>query len=195
MMGLVKHQESEFAKILQERFAQLPAIDQKYFQYGSAMIGVSAATSGLLYNRAFRQVMKVRRGFLISSLVVTSLPMFQTTLLYQVAIPGAIMAGKMKCSLCNTLRGTCIGAIVGGLGSASLAALMSTLYFLKYDKRPLPPQVFRFCLDIYKPVLMRMKYFFLFQTVFCMAVSARYYTVYEKMLMMAPPRQQEGPKE
>lgn len=193
MGQLVKRPESEFEKLLRVRFNQLPTIDQRCFQYGSVLIGVSASAFGLLCSREFRQVMKVRRGFLLSSLVVTSLPLLQTTFLYQLAIPNAIMAGKMNCSLCNTIRGTSIGAVVGGLGSASLAALLSTIYFLKYDKRPLPNDVFRFCIGLYKPVVMRMKYFFLFQTVLSMAVSAGYYAIYEKMLMMPP--QEEGPKE
>ncbi|XP_075707524.1 transmembrane protein 126A [Rhinoderma darwinii] len=194
-MELVKRPESELTKLLRVRFKQLPAIDQAFFKHGSVLIGLSASILGLQCNRVFRQTMKVRRGVLLSSLIVSSFPLIQTTFLYQVAIPNAIMAGKMKCSLCNTLRGTCIGLVVGGLGSASLAALVSTVYFLKYDKRPLPNAVFRFCINLYRPAAMRLKYFFLLQTVLCMAVSARYYTVYEKMLMMPPPPpQEEEPK-
>ncbi|KAG8546559.1 hypothetical protein GDO81_018655, partial [Engystomops pustulosus] len=154
----------------------------KYFQYGSLLIGLSASTSGLVCNTVFRQTLKIRRGYIISSLIVSTLPLFQTTILYKIAIPGTIMAGKMNCSLCNTLRGTAIGGIVGGLGSASLAALVSTAYFIKYDKRPLPNDLFRFCINLYRPAMMRLKYFFLFQTLLCTAVSAGYYTIYEKML-------------
>ncbi|XP_040282327.1 transmembrane protein 126A-like [Bufo bufo] len=187
--------ESQFAKLLRERFNQLPAIDQKYFHYGSLIVGLSASASGLLSNKIFRETLKVRRGFLLSSLVVTSLPLFQTTILYHTAIPNSIMAGKMNCPLCNTLRGTTVGAVVGGLGSASLAALVSTMYFLKYNKKPLPNDAFRFCINLYRSAVMRMKYFFLFQAVLCMAVSARYYAVYEKMLLMPPLQHEEGPKE
>ncbi|XP_069828109.1 transmembrane protein 126A-like [Dendropsophus ebraccatus] len=189
-MEPVKSPKSEFQKLLRERFSELPAIDQKYFQYGSGLIGLSASASGLLCNKIFRETMKIRRGFLISSLVVSSLPLFQTTFLYHLAIPNAIMAGKMNCSLCNTLRGTCIGVVVGGLGSASLAAFVSTVYFLKYDKRPLPRDLFRFCISLYKPALMRMRFFLLSQAIFSMAVSAQYYVVYEKMLMM--PQEEQG---
>ncbi|KAM4044692.1 transmembrane protein 126A isoform 1-T2 [Anomaloglossus baeobatrachus] len=192
-MERAENPQSEFAKFLQMRFSELPVIDQKYFQYGSVLVGLSASTSGLLSSRIFRQTMKVRRGFIISSFIVTSLPLFQTTLLYHVAIPNAIMSGKMNCSLCNTIRGTCIGTIAGGLGSASLAALVTTAYFLKYDKRPLPNDLFRFCINLYKPALMKLKYFFLLQSLFCMAVSARYYAVYEKMLMI-PPQPEEAQK-
>ncbi|XP_056417358.1 transmembrane protein 126A-like isoform X2 [Hyla sarda] len=191
-MGSVRRPQSEFEKLLQLRFTQLPALDQSYFQYGSLVIGLSASTSGLLCNRVFRELMKVRRGFLVSSLIVSTLPLFQTTALYHMAIPKAIMAGKMKCSLCNTLRGTCIGTIVGGLGSASLAAFMSTIYFLKYDKKPLPNDVFRFCISLYRPAIIKLKYFFLFQAVLSMAISAHYYALYEKMLMMPP--EEEEPK-
>ncbi|XP_066443582.1 transmembrane protein 126A-like [Eleutherodactylus coqui] len=182
-MEVVKPPESEFVKLLQVRFQQLPSYDQKFFQYGSVLIGLSASTSGLLCNQAFRQVMKIRRGFLFSSIIVTGIPLFQLTVLYQFAIPKAIMAGKMTCPLCNTVRGTCVGAIAGGLGSASLAALMSTLYFIKYDKKPLPTDLFRFSLNLYKPALMKLKYFFFFQALFSMAVSVHYYTIYEKMLV------------
>ncbi|XP_077154759.1 transmembrane protein 126A [Ranitomeya variabilis] len=192
-MGHPENPQSEFAKFLNVRLSELPAVDRKYFKYGSLLIGLSAATSGFLSSQVFRQTMKVRRGFLISSFIVTSLPLFQTTFVYQLAIPNTIMSGRMNCSLCNTIRGTCIGAIVGGLGSASLAAFLSTAYFLKYDKRPLPNNVFRFCINLYKPALLKLKYFFLFQTIFCMAVSARYYAVYEKMLMI-PPQLEEAQK-
>ncbi|XP_073517859.1 transmembrane protein 126A [Phyllobates terribilis] len=185
-MGHPESPQSEFAKFLEVKFSELPAVDQKYFKYGSVLIGLSAATSGFLSSQIFRQTMKVRRGFILSSFIVTSFPLLQTSFIYQLAIPHAIMSGKMNCSLCNTIRGTCIGAIVGGVGSASLAALLSTAYFLKYDKRPLPKNVFRFSINLYKPALLKLKYFFLFQTIFCMAISARYYAVYEKMLMMSP---------
>ncbi|XP_069615435.1 transmembrane protein 126A isoform X2 [Ranitomeya imitator] len=129
-MGHPESPQSEFSKFLDVRLSELPAVDRKYFKYGSLLIGLSAATSGFLSSQVFRQTMKVRRGFLISSFIVTSLPLFQTTFIYQLAIPNTIMSGRMNCSLCNTIRGTCIGAIVGGLGSASLAAFLSTAYFL-----------------------------------------------------------------
>ncbi|CAJ0944677.1 unnamed protein product, partial [Ranitomeya imitator] len=94
-MGHPESPQSEFSKFLDVRLSELPAVDRKYFKYGSLLIGLSAATSGFLSSQVFRQTMKVRRGFLISSFIVTSLPLFQTTFIYQLAIPNTIMSDDL----------------------------------------------------------------------------------------------------
>ncbi|XP_075054755.1 transmembrane protein 126A-like [Mixophyes fleayi] len=184
-MEVTKTLPSSDASLLKAKFTQLPKFDQRIFEYGSVFIGANTAASGLVANNLFSKILKVRPSFLWPSLVVAGIPFFQTKIFYDILIPSSLMAGLPRSPLHNTV-GILVGTGLGGLTAVSLAAAINTAYFFKDETKPVPESVSRFAVKIFKPVLLKMKYLFLFQAAFSVLLSYSHYAIYEKMLTLPP---------
>ncbi|XP_063807413.1 transmembrane protein 126A [Pseudophryne corroboree] len=173
------------ASLLQARFAQLPVLDQKIFDYGSIFIGANTAASGLVAHNLFGKLLQVRPSFIVPSLVVASIPFFQSKIFYELFIPNSLMAGKVRSPLHNTV-GVLVGTVLGSMTAVTLAAAINTGYLVKYDTKPLQDSVFSFTIRIFRPVLLKMKYLFLFQAIFSLGLGYTHCAIYEKMLLLPP---------
>lgn len=170
------------AEMLLKNFERLPDIDQKLFSYGPLYLGGNAGLAGLVSNSLYRRALNVREARIASSLPMAVLPFLTTCALYTAAVSNPLLSGDL-CPLCSIMRGALIGVIGGGVYPILLALPINIGLASRYQTAPLPEKgnTLRYCLDVSKPVLRKMRAVLVLQGFFGSYLGSRHYETYAKL--------------
>uniref|UniRef100_A0A8D0EZF1 Transmembrane protein 126A n=1 Tax=Strix occidentalis caurina TaxID=311401 RepID=A0A8D0EZF1_STROC len=120
---------------------------------------------GLAANNFFRNILHVRRAFIVSALPMAVIPFLSTAAVYEVFVREPLFSGQLNCEVCAVVRGGLVGAVVGGLYPVFLALPLSASLAARYSSSPLPGKenLLRFWLSVSQPVFRKMSWAVLVQ--------------------------------
>lgn len=174
---------SQIAEMLHKNFERLPDTDQKLFIYGPLYLAGNAGLAGLISNSFYRRVLHVRQGPFASSLPMAVLPFLTTYALYNAAVSGPLMQGDLNCPSCALMRGALVGVVGGGVYPILLALPVNLGLASTYKTSPMPEKghVFKFSVEIARPVVRKMRAVILLQALFGTYLSSRLFDSYTKL--------------
>lgn len=178
--GLTK---AVIAEMLLQNFERLPDIDQKVFSYGPLYLGGNAGLAGLISNSLYRRALNVRQAPITSSLPMAVLPFLTTSALYSATVSNPLLSGDLNCPMCSIIRGAVVGVIGGGVYPILLALPMNIGLASRYSTAPMPEKgnMIRYCVEISRPVLRRMRAVLVLQAFFGTYLGSRHYETYTKL--------------
>ncbi|CAN9514922.1 unnamed protein product [Ophioblennius macclurei] len=181
------------SEMLLKNFEKLPDIEQKLFAYGPAYLGGNAALAGLISNSFYRRALNVRQALFASSLPMAVLPFLTTYTLYNVAVSQPLMNGDLNCPTCCLLRGAMVGVFGGWAYPILMALPLNTGLASRYSTSPLPEKgaLMRFCVDLSRPVVNKMRAVLLLQAFFGTYLSSRHFDIYSKLAEITFGRKEE----
>ncbi|XP_041846636.1 transmembrane protein 126A [Melanotaenia boesemani] len=171
------------AEMLMKNFEKLPDIDRKIFLYGPLYLGGNAGFAGLISNSLYRRILNVRAAPFASSLPMAVLPFLTTCALYNAAVSHPLLSGEINCPSCTLMRGALIGVVGGGLYPILLALPLNIGLASRYSTAPLPEKanMLRYCVDISRPVIKKMRAVLLLQALFGTYLGSRHFSAYTKL--------------
>lgn len=171
------------AEMLLKNFERLPDIDQKLFTYGPLYLGGNAGLAGLISNSLYRRALNVREARIASNLPMAVLPFLTTCALYSAAVSNPLLSGDLDCPMCSIIRGALVGVIGGGVYPILLALPMNIGLASRYYTAPMPEKgnMLRYCVEISKPVLRRMRAVIILQGFFGTYLGSRHFETYTKL--------------
>ncbi|KAM9377371.1 transmembrane protein 126A [Pholidichthys leucotaenia] len=174
---------SVIAEMLQKNLEKLPDIDRKMLAYGPLYLGGNAALAGLISNSLYRRALNVKQAWFASSLPMAVLPFLGTVAVYTAVVTKPLLAGDLDCPTCAVIRGALVGAVGGGLYPILLALPLNVGLASRYYTTPLPEKgnMLRFCVDVVRPVLRRMKPVVLLQAGFGAYLGTRNSESYHRL--------------
>lgn len=175
-------------EMLSRNFERLPDIEKNLFMYAPVYLGGNAALAGLISNSLYRRTLHVRQAAISSSMPLAVLPFLTTFALYSAAVSTPLMSAELNCPSCVMMRGALIGVVGGGLYPILLALPVNLGLAARYKTTPLPEKgnQIRFCMDISKPVLRRMRAVMVLQAFFGTYLSSRNFETYTMLFQMTP---------
>ncbi|XP_056141225.1 transmembrane protein 126A [Lampris incognitus] len=175
-----------FYEMMLGNFDRLPETDKKVFTHGPFYLGANSALAGLIANSFYRRVLNVAQARIASSLPMAVLPFVTTVILYDAAIKNPLLYGDINCPTCVLLRGAVVGVFGGGLYPILLALPVNASLAARYNTTPMPEKgnIFRFFMDISKPVLRKMRVVLVFQAIFGTYLSSRHFDTYVSLAKM-----------
>lgn len=172
------------AKMLQENFEKLPAIDQKFFMYGSLYLGGNAAFAGLIANSLFRRALNVKASPFLSSMSASTMSFFTTYAMYCAAVTVPILNGGINCPTCCVTRGALVGVVGGALYPIIVTLPLNLFFASRYNTTPMPEDGarLRFAMDTARPVLRKMRPVMVLQAIFGAYLGSRDFETYTKLV-------------
>lgn len=180
--------KAAIVELIARNFERLPDIEKKLFMYAPVYLGGNAALAGLISNSLYRRTLNVRQAAISSSMPLAVLPFITTFALYNAAVSSPLMSADLNCPSCVMMRGALVGVVGGGLYPVLLALPVNLGLATRYQTSPLPERgnQIRFCVDISKPVLRRMRAVLLLQAFFGTYLSSRNFKTYTMLFQMTP---------
>lgn len=171
------------AEMLAKNFERLPDIDQKLFKYGPVYFGANAGLVGLVANSLYRRALNVTQAHFTSSLPMAVLPFLTTVAMYNAAVSGPLLAGDLNCPSCALLRGALVGVAGGALYPIVLALPVNFGLATKYSTALMPEKgnVLRYCVDLSRPILGKMRVVVVLQAFFGTYLGSRHFQSYSKL--------------
>lgn len=171
------------AEMLAKNFERLPDIEKKLFMYGPMYLGGNAGLAGLISNSLYRRALNVKQAPIASSLPMAVLPFLTTFVLYNAAVSNPLMSGDLNCPSCALLRGALVGVVGGGVYPILLALPVSLGLASRYNTAPMPEKgnLFRYWVDLSRPILRRMRAVLVLQAFFGTYLSSRHFEAYTKL--------------
>ncbi|KAM5180035.1 transmembrane protein 126A [Mantella aurantiaca] len=173
-------------EFLQQNFKRLPRFEQFFFQYGSSLVSINSFACGLMAHSLFRNTLKVRRGYLLSCLPVTAVPVVFTAIYHELLVTQPLIEGSLTCHVCAMVRSGYIGVCMGGVAPVLLAAFVNLMMVPNAMRSPVHGSVMREMISFTKPVFMRLRYFLLYEAIASVFLSTRQFATIEKLLQMPP---------
>lgn len=172
------------AEMVAKKFERLPDIEKKFFIYGPVYLGGNAALAGLISNSLYRRTLNVTKAAFSSSLPMAVLPFITTIALYNAAVSSPLLSANLNCRSCVMMRGALIGVVGAGLYPILLALPLNVGLASRYNSTILPEMgnQIRFCVDITKPILKKMRAVLVIQALFGTFLSARNFKTYTMMV-------------
>uniref|UniRef100_A0A8D0EWN4 Transmembrane protein 126A n=1 Tax=Strix occidentalis caurina TaxID=311401 RepID=A0A8D0EWN4_STROC len=139
---------------------QLSFFHRNLCNHGSYFLAANASVCGLAANNFFRNILHVRRAFIVSALPMAVIPFLSTAAVYEVFVREPLFSGQLNCEVCAVVRGGLVGAVVGGLYPVFLALPLSASLAARYSSSPLPGKenLLRFWLSVSQPVFRKMSW-------------------------------------
>lgn len=180
-------------EMLLMNFERLPDIEQKLFAYGPVYLGGNAALAGLITNSLYRRALNVSQARFASSLPMAAMPFLTTYALYNAVVSQPLLTGDLNCPSCCLLRGALVGMFGGCVYPILLALPLNTGLASRYSTAPLPEKeaLLRFCVDLSRPVLRKMRVVLLLQAFFGTYLSSRHFEIYRKLAEITFSRKEE----
>ncbi|XP_068596558.1 transmembrane protein 126A [Brachionichthys hirsutus] len=175
------------AEMLAKNFQRLPDREQKLLTHGPLFLATNASLAGLIANSLYRRALNVTRGVIASSLPMAVLPFMTTFTLYSGVVSNPLLLGDLNCPSCVLLRGALVG-VVGGAVYPVLLALPINLGFAVLHSTIVKPEkgnTLRYCVDVSRPVLRKMRVVMVIQALFGTYLSSRNFETYHKLAQMA----------
>ncbi|XP_048389200.1 transmembrane protein 126A [Stegostoma tigrinum] len=175
-------------EMLLERFQQLPELDRKFFSYGPIYLGINSAFAGLIANSFFRRILNIAQARFASSLPMGILPFLTTVAGYNAAVSKPLLSGDINCPTCALVRGGLVASLGGGLYPVLLALPINAGLALRYNTAPMPQRgnILRFWITVCQPVMRKLSFILILQTLFGVYLSSKHYAIYMKMLSLPP---------
>ncbi|XP_048873501.1 transmembrane protein 126A [Brienomyrus brachyistius] len=173
-------------ELLLKKYERLPDTDKKLFAYGPVYLGANGAFAGLIANSLFRRVLNVTQGRITSCLPMAVLPFLTTVALYNGVVSNSLMSGELNCPTCALIRGGVVGAVSGGLYPILLALPVNAGLATRYNTAPMPGKgnILRFWMAVTQPIVRKMSFVVILQTLFGVFLSSKHYDIYVKMLKL-----------
>ncbi|CAM9582297.1 unnamed protein product [Bubo scandiacus] len=171
-------------EVIQKILNELPKADQNLCNHGSYFLAANASICGLAANNFFRNILHVRRAFIVSALPMAVIPFLSTAAVYEVFVREPLFSGQLNCEVCTVVRGGLVGAVVGGLYPVFLALPLSASLAARYSSSPLPGKenLLRFWLSVSQPVFRKMSWAVLVQVLTGLYLATKHHGIYVKIL-------------
>ncbi|XP_074716476.1 transmembrane protein 126A-like [Strix uralensis] len=171
-------------EVIQKILNELPKADQNLCNHGSYFLAANASICGLAANNFFRNILHVRRAFIVSALPMAVIPFLSTAAVYEVFVREPLFSGQLNCEVCAVVRGGLVGAVVGGLYPVFLALPLSASLAARYSSSPLPGKenLLRFWLSVSQPVFRKMSWAVLVQVLTGLYLATKHHGIYVKIL-------------
>ncbi|KAK9517987.1 hypothetical protein VZT92_023316 [Zoarces viviparus] len=171
------------AEMLAKNFEKLPDLDQKLFKYGPMYLGGNGGLAGLISNSLYRRALNVTQAPIASSLPMAVLPFLTTAALYNAVVSAPLMSGDLNCPTCALIRGALVGVVGGGVYPILLALPVNVGLATRYNTAPLPEKgnLFRYWMDLSRPVLRKMRAVLVLQIFFGTYLSSKHFESYTKL--------------
>ncbi|XP_074672476.1 transmembrane protein 126A-like [Strix aluco] len=171
-------------EVIQKILNELPKADQNLCNHGSYFLAANASICGLAANNFFRNILHVRRAFIVSALPMAVIPFLSTAAVYEVFVHEPLFSGQLNCEVCAVVRGGLVGAVVGGLYPVFLALPLSASLAARYSSSPLPGKenLLRFWLSVSQPVFRKMSWAVLVQALTGLYLATKHHGIYVKIL-------------
>ncbi|NXF64442.1 T126A protein, partial [Ciccaba nigrolineata] len=171
-------------EVIQKILNELPKADQNLCNHGSYFLAANASLCGLAANNFFRNILHVRRAFIVSALPMAVIPFLSTAAVYEVFVREPLFSGQLNCEVCAVVRGGLVGAVVGGLYPVFLALPLSASLAARYSSSPLPGKenLLRFWLSVSQPVFRKMSWAVLVQVLTGLYLATKHHGIYVKIL-------------
>ncbi|XP_010793004.1 transmembrane protein 126A [Notothenia coriiceps] len=182
------------SEMLGKNFERLPDFDKKLFLYGPLYLAGNGALAGLISNSLYRRGLNVTQAAISSSLPLAVMPFLTTFALYNGAVSGPLLSGDLNCPTCALIRGALVGVFGGGLYPILLALPVNFGLASRYNTAPMPEKgnMFRYWMDLSKPVLRKMRAVILLQAVFGTYLASRHFDTYTKLAELTfDPKEEE----
>lgn len=172
------------AEMLGKNFTKLPDVDQKFFVYGPVFLGGYAGLTGLISNSFYRRALNVKQAVITSGMPMAVLPFLTTFAMYNATVSNPLMSGDLNCSSCALLRGAAVGVLSAGVYPILLALPVNIGLASRYSTSLLPEKgnVLRFCVDISKPILRKMRAVLVLHAIFGTYLGSRHFDTYTKLV-------------
>ncbi|XP_060935646.1 transmembrane protein 126A [Limanda limanda] len=174
---------SMVAEMLAKNFERLPDSDKKLFLYGPLYLGGNGALAGLVSNSLYRRALNVAKAPVTSGLPMAVLPFMTTVALYNAAVSSPLLAGDLNCPSCALIRGALVGLVGAGLYPILLALPVNFGLATRYNTALMPEKgnVFRYWVDLSRPILRRMRPVLVLQVFFGTYLGSRHFETYTKL--------------
>ncbi|NXS61269.1 T126A protein, partial [Brachypteracias leptosomus] len=174
----------KWAEVIQKMLKELPKADQNLCNHGSYFLAANSSLCGLASNNFFRNILHVRRAYLVSALPMAVIPFLSTTAVYEVFVREPLFSGELNCEVCAVVRGGLIGAVVGGLYPVVLALPLSASLAARYSSSPLPGKenLLRYWLTTARPVFRKMSLAVIIQALTGLYLATKHHGIYVKIL-------------
>lgn len=174
---------SSTMELMLKHFNRLPESEQKFFTLGPMYFGFNAAFAGLLANSLFRRTLNVTHARVLGAMPMALFPAATTMTLYTAFVSNPLLAGELNCPSCAMIRGAAIGAVSGTLYPAFLGLLINAALAAQYQSAPMPDKsnMWRFAVDISRPVWRKMRAVVVIQACFGGFLSSRHYDTYTNL--------------
>ncbi|KAF6716186.1 Transmembrane protein 126A [Oryzias melastigma] len=171
------------SEILHKNFEKLPDLDQKLFTLGPLYLAGNAGFAGLISNSLYRRALNVHAARLASSLPMAVLPFLTTSALYNAVVSQPLLSGDLNCPSCSMIRGAVVGVLGGAVYPILLALPLNIGLASRYSTAPLPGKgnLLRYCLDVSRPVLNKMRAVVLLQAFFGTYLGSKHFETYFKL--------------
>ncbi|XP_075273141.1 transmembrane protein 126A [Opisthocomus hoazin] len=171
-------------EVIQKIFNELPKADQNLCNHGSYFLAANSSLCGLAANNFFRNILHIRRAFMLSAVPMAVVPFLSTAAVYEVFVREPLFSGELSCEVCAVVRGGLIGAVVGGFYPVFLALPMNASLAARYSSSPLPGKenVLRFWLTTAQPVFRKMSLGVLVQVLTGLYLATKHHGIYVKIL-------------
>ncbi|XP_030648731.1 transmembrane protein 126A [Chanos chanos] len=174
-------------EMLKNKFEKLPEVDRKLLTYGSLYLGGNASLVGLIANSFYRRALNVTQGRVTSSIPMAVLPFLTTVALYNAAVTNPLLSGDLNCPTCAVTRGALVAVAGGGLYPILLALPVNAGLATRYSTAPMPEtgNLWRFCVRLTEPIIKKMGFVLVLQTIFGTYLSSKHFDIFLKMLKLA----------
>ncbi|XP_003780901.1 transmembrane protein 126A [Otolemur garnettii] len=168
---------------------QLPETDRNLLEHGSVYVGLNAALCGLIANSLFRHTLNVTKARIAAGLPMAVLPFLTTDIAYRSLVTLPLTTGELNCETCTVTRSGLTGLVSGGLYPVFLAIPVNASLAARYQSAPLPEKgnILTYWIRISKPILRKMLFPILLQTVFTAYLGSRQYKLLIKSLQLPEP--------
>lgn len=175
--------KAAISQILQKNFEKLPDLDQKLFTLGPFYLAGNAGLAGLISNSLYRRALNIHAARLASSLPMAVLPFLTTSALYSATVSQPLLSGDLNCPTCAMIRGALVGVVGGAVYPIVLALPLNIGLASRYSTAPLPGKgnLLRYCVDVSRPVLNKMRAVVLLQAFFGTYLGSRNFETYFKL--------------
>ncbi|XP_019937093.2 transmembrane protein 126A [Paralichthys olivaceus] len=180
--GNTRHR-SVVAEMLAKNFERLPDSDRKLFQYGPLYLGGNGALAGLVANSLYRRALNITQAPITSSLPMAALPFMTTVALYHASVTSPLLSGDLNCPSCALIRGALVGVVGAGVYPILLALPVNIGLATRYRTAPMPEKgnMLRYCADLSRPILRKMRAVLVLQIFFGTYLSSRHFETYTKL--------------
>ncbi|NXG21757.1 T126A protein, partial [Grallaria varia] len=169
---------------MEKMLNELPKADQNLCNHGSYFLAANSSLCGLTANNFFRNILNIRRAFLVSAVPMAVIPFLSTTAVYDVFVRGPLFSGQLNCEVCAVVRGGLVGAVIGALYPVFMAIPLNASLAARYTSSPLPGKenAFRYWLTVVQPVFRKMSLGVLVQALTGLYLATKHHGIYIKIL-------------
>ncbi|XP_070537909.1 transmembrane protein 126A-like isoform X2 [Ptychodera flava] len=178
--------EREVLDLQWKAISQLPNKEGWPFQTGLVALAANSSFTGLVSLSFYRRMMKVRAGFLLTSIPMAVVPFMTTAMTWHSFLNIPLLMGQINCGVCTQIRGTLLNVVVGAIYPTALAIPLVTSLAIKHKTVEIPKKqglvgLLKFYTRMNKHMQTRFMTICLYQAVLGYYIATKEFQVYKKM--------------